>query len=110
MPDIEVHRDGDLPDDLADQGYAKQVLTDWVPEAGIGARKYDDLTAIGTYWIPSMDTDTLLDWIHEYTKERIRIRNLSSRPGIISRIKLAMDASQAWVILVCTGLPVWQWN
>jgi hypothetical protein len=47
LPDIEVHADGNIADDYADQGYAKQTLMEWVPEAGIGARKYDDLTAIG---------------------------------------------------------------
>jgi len=34
-------------EDVTEQGYAKQVLTDWVAEGGVGARKYDDLTAIG---------------------------------------------------------------
>jgi hypothetical protein len=31
-----------------EQGYAKETLSDWVAEGGVGARKYDDLTAIGT--------------------------------------------------------------
>jgi hypothetical protein len=30
-----------------EQGYAKETLSDWVAEGGVGARKYDDLTAIG---------------------------------------------------------------
>ena len=33
--------------DLAEQGYTKEV-NDWVAENGVGVRKYDDLTAIGT--------------------------------------------------------------
>jgi chloride channel 3/4/5 len=83
--------DGDLQS-LAEQGY-KDAYADWPPDAhGIGARKYDDLTAI--------------DWIHEYTKERARIRALNSRPGLIGRIKVAMDVSQAWIVLFGTGVSV----
>ena len=26
-----------------------------------------------------------------------------SRPGVLNRVKLALDSSQAWVILTCTG-------
>jgi len=79
--------------DIAEQGYTKDGLTDYyAAETGIGGRKYDDLTAI--------------DWIHEYSKERVRIRNLASRPGVMSRVKLGLDASQAWVILFGTGVSV----
>lgn len=86
-----------------EQGYAKEILNDWVASDGVGARKYDDLTAIGMFLcVYGMEVD--LDWIHEYTKERVRRRNLASRPGLLNRIKLAMDASQAWIILTCTGV------
>jgi hypothetical protein len=37
----------DETQDLAEQGYGKEMLGEWVSEAGVGARKYDDLTAIG---------------------------------------------------------------
>ena len=46
----------------------------------------------------------MVDWIHEYTKERVRRRNLASRPGVLNRIKLGVDASQAWIILTFTGI------
>ena len=45
----------------------------------------------------------MVDWIHEYTKERVRKRNLASRPGVLNRIKFIVDASQEWIILTCTG-------
>ena len=45
----------------------------------------------------------MVDWIHEYTKERVRKRNLASRPGVLNRIKFVVDASQEWIILTCTG-------
>jgi len=92
--------------DLTEQGYGKETYGDWVSETGVGARKYDDLTAIGTNHHPQVylqNVDFCKDWIHEYTKERVRIRNMTSRPGVMSRIKLALDSSQAWIILICTG-------
>jgi len=48
----------------------------------------------------------MVDWIHEYTKERVRKRNLASRPGVLNRIKFVVDASQEWIILTCTGIPL----
>jgi chloride channel 3/4/5 len=48
----------------------------------------------------------VVDWIHEYTKERVRLRNLRSKPGLMNRIRVAVDSSQAWIILVCTGVSV----
>ncbi|KAI5841037.1 chloride channel [Morchella snyderi] len=48
-----------------------------------GRRVYDDLTAI--------------DWIFEYAKERLRTRSLSG----LGRL---LDASQVWVVLLCTGV------
>ena len=42
--------DGGIGMDLnGQQGYpGKEMYGDWVSETGLGARKYDDLTAIGT--------------------------------------------------------------
>jgi chloride channel 3/4/5 len=79
-------------EDLAEQGLKDSYSYSEYPDAGLGARKYDDLTAI--------------DWIHEYTKERLRIRNLASRPGVLGSVRLALDASQTWVILLGTGVSV----
>lgn len=66
---------------------------DWHVE-GPGRRVgYDDLTAI--------------DWIFEYTKERQRLRVLSSTSnGLLGYAALLLDASQAWIILLLTGLSV----
>ena len=69
------------------------VPLDWYVE-GPGRRVgYGDLTAI--------------DWIFEYTKERQRLRILSSgATGLMGYIRQQLDASQVWVILVLTGLAV----
>lgn len=51
---------------------------------------YDDLTAI--------------DWIFEYTKERIRIRGLLRRTGVVGYFARLLDSSQIWIVLIATGL------
>ncbi|RPA95953.1 hypothetical protein L873DRAFT_1696197 [Choiromyces venosus 120613-1] len=61
----------------------------WSSE-GPGRRVYDDLTAI--------------DWIFEYTKERIRTRALFRRRGILGHIAQLWDSSQIWIVLIATGL------
>lgn len=65
----------------------------WAVE-GPGRRVgYEDLTAI--------------DWIFEYTKERQRLRVLSSQAsGLLGYVPQLLDASQAWAILVVTGMAV----
>lgn len=64
---------------------------DWYSE-GPGRRVgYDDLTAI--------------DWIFEYTKERQRLRYLSSQAtNLLGHAQQILDASQIWIILVATGV------
>lgn len=66
---------------------------DWYVE-GPGRRVgYDNLTAI--------------DWIYEYSKERTRMRQLTTNsPGLLGHLKLVADASQIWWILVATGVAV----
>jgi len=66
---------------------------DWYVE-GPGRRVgYDNLTAI--------------DWIYEYNKERTRLRQLrSDAPGLLGQLKMLVDASQIWWILVATGIAV----
>jgi chloride channel 3/4/5 len=66
---------------------------DWYVE-GPGRRVgYEDLTAI--------------DWIFEYTKERQRLRMLSSSAsGVIGPVRRLIDASQVWIILLLTGMLV----
>ncbi|KAI9807777.1 MAG: hypothetical protein M1825_005082 [Sarcosagium campestre] len=67
------------------------AVGDW-HEAGLGRRVgYDDMTAI--------------DWIFEYTKERQRLKALSSSAsGLYGYALQLWDASQIWFILVGTGL------
>lgn len=69
------------------------VPLDWYTE-GPGRRVgYDDMTAI--------------DWIFEYTKERQRIRLLSSgSKGLWKQLRLLLDASQVWIVLIATGIAV----
>jgi chloride channel 3/4/5 len=66
---------------------------DWYTE-GPGRRVgYDDMTAI--------------DWIFEYTKERQRIRRLySGSKGFLRQLRLLLDGSQVWLVLVATGVAV----
>jgi hypothetical protein len=66
---------------------------DWYVE-GPGRRVgYDDLTAI--------------DWIFEYTKERQRLRILSSTThGLVGYLRQLLDASHVWVVLILTGITV----
>ncbi|TGZ83274.1 hypothetical protein EX30DRAFT_329364 [Ascodesmis nigricans] len=61
----------------------------WTME-GPGRRIYDDLTAI--------------DWIFEYTKERLRLRALDGKGGVIGSIAKAWDSSQIWLVLIGTGI------
>jgi chloride channel 3/4/5 len=66
---------------------------DWNVE-GPGRRVgYDDLTAI--------------DWIFEYTKERQRMRVLASgASGLLGHVRILLDASQIWIVLILTGMAV----
>lgn len=61
----------------------------WAIE-GPGRRIYDDLTAI--------------DWIFEYTKERLRVRALEGRGGVVGHLAKAWDASHIWLVLIGTGI------
>lgn len=76
-----------------DGGQTPGEPLDWNAE-GPGRRvAYEDMTAI--------------DWIFEYTKERQRLRVLrSGAKGIVGYIRLLLDASQIWVILILTGIAV----
>lgn len=50
---------------------------------------------------------TAIDWIFEYTKERQRLRMLyANAAGVVGYIKEMADASQAWIVLVATGIAV----
>ena len=66
---------------------------DWYVE-GPGRRVgYDNLTAI--------------DWIYEYSKERMRLQHLlTNAPGVIGQLRVLADSSQIWLILIATGIAV----
>ena len=66
---------------------------DWHVE-GPGRRVgYDDLSAI--------------DWSFEYTKERHRLRMLSSNTtALLGYARQMLDASHVWIVLVLTGIVV----
>jgi chloride channel 3/4/5 len=66
---------------------------DWYVE-GPGRRVgYDDLTAI--------------DWIYEYSKERMRLQHLfANSPGLFGQLRVLADSSQIWLILIATGIAV----
>lgn len=56
-----------------------------------GARRfYDDLTAI--------------DWIFEYTKEKLRLKKLAAQGGLYGYLASVFDSSQIWIVLICTGI------
>ncbi|SPO01060.1 related to chloride channel protein 3 [Cephalotrichum gorgonifer] len=63
---------------------------DWYVEGPRRRVAYEDMTAI--------------DWIFEYTKERQRLRVLrSGAKGLLGNMRLLLDASQVWIILILTG-------
>lgn len=87
LPAVNGHTvDGTTYNDTKDSG-----PLDWYME-GPGRRVgYDDLTAI--------------DWIFEYTKERQRLRFLSSgASGLVGYARHMVDSSQIWVVLVLAGI------
>jgi len=53
------------------------------------------------------DNLTAIDWIYEYSKERTRLRQLTTNnPGWVGQLKVFADSSQIWWILVATGVAV----
>lgn len=54
---------------------------------------------------------TAIDWIFEYTKERQRMRMLTSGSGgggrnLLGLVRYLLDSSQIWIVLVLTGAAV----
>jgi chloride channel 3/4/5 len=68
----------------------EQQEEEWAAEGSPGRRIYDDLTAI--------------DWIFEYTRERLRQRKLEQRTGLLGTALRWFDQSQIWIVLVGTGV------
>ncbi|KAJ3083471.1 hypothetical protein HK102_001054, partial [Quaeritorhiza haematococci] len=42
---------------------------------------------------------TTIDWIHDFTKERMRIRGLRAIPGLYGKMLRIYDSSQGWVVV-----------
>ncbi|CAG8712094.1 uncharacterized protein OCT59_010038 [Rhizophagus irregularis] len=50
------------------------------------------------------DDYTTIDWIHDYVKERVRIRKLHSIKGIRGWIVTSYDGLQGWVLVFLIGI------
>ncbi|KND04750.1 uncharacterized protein SPPG_00455 [Spizellomyces punctatus DAOM BR117] len=49
------------------------------------------------------DDFTTIDWIHDFSKERVRIRNLQNLRGVRGTLRKAYDACQAWILVFIVG-------
>ncbi|KAI8909258.1 chloride channel [Powellomyces hirtus] len=49
------------------------------------------------------DNFTTIDWIHDFSKERVRIRNLRTLSGPVGTLRKAFDACQAWILVFLVG-------
>jgi chloride channel 3/4/5 len=64
---------------------------DWANEDTTGRRiHYQDFTTI--------------DWIHDLTKERLRLKRLRTAPGLEGKLWSIFDASQAWIVVSLIGI------
>ncbi|CAG8546478.1 15064_t:CDS:10 [Funneliformis mosseae] len=50
------------------------------------------------------DDYTTIDWIHDYVKERIRVRKLNSIKGIRGWIIQTYDGAQGWILVFLIGI------
>ena len=81
-------------------------------DAGIGLQ--DNKDASGLDWYVEgpgrrvgYDNLTAIDWIYEYSKERMRLQHLlTNAPGVIGQLRVLADSSQIWLILIATGIAV----
>ncbi|KAJ1566287.1 hypothetical protein HK405_010423, partial [Cladochytrium tenue] len=73
------------------------------------SRQYDDIQDDGLFqegnglrvWYRDYTT---IDWIHDYVKERVRIRRLRSVGGWRGRVLMGLDSVQAWVLILIIGV------
>ncbi|KAI9019798.1 chloride channel [Hyaloraphidium curvatum] len=47
---------------------------------------------------------TTIDWIHDFAKERVRIRKLRSRDGLGAALVRLWDGAQAWIVVCLVGV------
>lgn len=81
-------------------------------DAGIGLQ--DSKDASGLDWYVEgpgrrvgYDNLTAIDWIYEYSKERMRLQHLlTNAPGVFGQLRVLADSSQIWLILIATGIAV----
>lgn len=45
-----------------------------------------------------------IDWIHDFVKERVRLRHLRSMGGIRGMIRNRADSLKGWVLVLLTGM------
>ena len=44
-----------------------------------------------------------IDWIHDFAKERIRLKRLRTANGLKGQLYRLYDSSQAWIIVLLVG-------
>ncbi|KAI8604775.1 clc channel [Dissophora ornata] len=47
---------------------------------------------------------TTIDWIHDFVKERVRLRHLRSQGGIRGMLKNRADSMKGWILVLLTGV------
>ncbi|CAJ0915523.1 637_t:CDS:10 [Entrophospora sp. SA101] len=52
------------------------------------------------------DDYTTIDWIHDYIKERVRVRKLYSRKGFSGWVIKSWDGLQGWILVFLIGIVV----
>nr|CAG8467343.1 7678_t:CDS:10 [Entrophospora candida] len=52
------------------------------------------------------DDYTTIDWIHDYIKERVRVRKLYSRKGFSGWVIKSWDGLQGWILVFLIGVVV----
>ena len=81
-------------------------------DAGIGLQDHKDASGLDWYVEGpgrrvGYDNLTAIDWIYEYSKERMRLQHLlTNAPGVFGQLKVLADSSQIWLILIATGIAV----
>ena len=46
----------------------------------------------------------ILDWVHDYVKERVRLRKLGNIPGWRGKLSRFLDGGKAWVLVTLIGI------
>ena len=74
------------------------------PSHADSADKYDDKSFAETQGRRVFyENFTSIDFIHDFAKERVRLKALRQRKGLKGRLLMAFDASQAWILVFLIG-------